>query len=289
MSLGRGLGALISSTAGRQKKEYATGSAKEPVSGQSPKIWEVSLSEITPAPKQPRKYFNPEELDELAASIKKHGILQPLLLSEKANGGYEIIAGERRWRAAKLAGLAIVPAIVKQLPDLEKLEVSLIENIQRADLNSMEEACAYKRLVDEFNLTQQEVADKVGKSRPAVANTIRLLELPNEVQKALVEKRINTGQAKALLSLRNEKEQLDALSSMLGQKISVRELERAVQKIRPAGFSRRDPNLAYLEEKLRTALGTKANITQKGEQGIIAINYYSKEELARVIKKIVGE
>jgi ParB family chromosome partitioning protein len=289
MSLGRGLGALITptTTKERQRKEYSTGS-KDPGSS-AQKIWTVPVSEITSNAKQPRKYFNPEELDELAKSIKEHGILQPLLLAEKRDGGYEIIAGERRWRGAKLAGLAVVPAIVKELPEQAKLEVALIENIQRADLNSIEEAFAYKRLVDEFKLTQQEVADKVGKSRPAVANFIRLLELPDEVQNALIEKRINTGQARALLSLNNKKEQLDALSSMLGQKITVRELEKSVAKIKIGGYTRRDPNLAYMEEKLRAALGTKVNITQKGEQGVVAINYYSKEELARVIKKIIDE
>lgn len=289
MSLGRGLGALITPTTTneRQKKEYSTGSKELPSTSQ--RIWTVPVSEITPNADQPRKHFNPEELQELSNSIKEHGILQPLLLAEKRDGGYEIIAGERRYRASKLAGLATVPAIVKELSEQSKLEIALIENIQRADLNSIEEAFAYKRLIDEFKLTQQEVADKVGKSRPAVANTIRLLELPDEVQNALIEKKINMGQARALLSLSNKKEQLDALSSMLGQKITVRELEKSVAKMKTDGYTRRDPNLAYLEEKLRAALGTKVNITQKGEQGVVAINYYSKEELARVIKKIIDE
>ncbi|MCX6781533.1 MAG: ParB/RepB/Spo0J family partition protein [Candidatus Magasanikbacteria bacterium] len=287
MSLGRGLGALITPIS-RQKKEYETGTRQSPVADSS-KIWTIPVSEILANAKQPRTHFDPEALQELSVSIKEYGILQPILVAEKRDGGYELIAGERRWRAAKLAGLSTVPALVKQLPELAKLEISLIENIQRADLNSIEEAFAYKRLTDEFNLTQQQVADKIGKSRPAVANTIRLLELPDEVQKALIEKRINTGQARALLSLKNEKEQLDALSSMLGQKISVRELEKVVQKMKPNGFARRDPNLAYIEQKLRATLGTKVNISQKGERGIVAINYYSKEELARVIKKIIGE
>ncbi len=282
------MGALITPTTSRQKKEYETGS-KAGEATNSSKIWIIPISEIFPNANQPRKHFDPEALQELSVSIKEHGVLQPILVAEKRDGGYELIAGERRWRAAKLAGLPSVPALVKQLPELAKLEISLIENIQRADLDPIEEAFAYKRLIDEFNLTQQQVADKLGKSRPAVANIIRLLELPDEVQKALIEKRINMGQARALLSLKNEKEQLDALSSMLGQKISVREMEKIVQKMKPGGFSRRDPNLAYIEQKLRTALGTKVNITQKGESGIVAINYFSKEELARVVKKIIGE
>jgi len=288
MSLGRGLGALITPTTTRQKKEYETG-AKPDASSVPAKIWNIPISEISANAKQPRQHFDPEVLQELSLSIKEHGVLQPILVVEKRDGGYELVAGERRWRASKLAGLTTIPALVKPLSEQAKLEISLIENIQRADLNPIEEAFAYKRLIDEFNLTQQQVADKLGKSRPAVANIIRLLELPDEVQKALIEKRINSGQARALLSLNNEKEQLDALSSMLGQKITVRELEKTVQKMKPNGFARRDPNLAYIEQKLRSALGTKVNITQKGEQGIVAINYYTKEELARVVKKIIGE
>jgi ParB family transcriptional regulator, chromosome partitioning protein len=287
MSLGRGLGALITPTT-RTKKEYSTGAKEASVSAPA-RIWMVPLSEIIPNVKQPRKHFDAETLQELADSIKEHGILQPLLLSEKRDGGYEIVAGERRWRASKIAGLTTVPALVKNFAEREKIEVALIENIQRADLNPIEEAFAFKRLIDEYDLTQADVALKVGKSRPAVANAVRLLELPDAVQKALIDKRINSGQARALLSLRNEKEQLDALFSMLGQKITVRELEKKVQKIKPNAFSRRDPNLAYIEENLRTALGTKVNITQKGETGTIAINYYSKEELARVVKKIIND
>jgi len=288
MSLGRGLGALISpTTSTRQKKSYATG-ASDGIVAQS-KIWTVPVSEITPNAKQPRKHFDAEALAELSQSIKEHGILQPILLAEKRDGGYELIAGERRWRAAKIAGLATVPAIVKQLPEQAKLEISLIENIQRADLNPIEEAFAYKRLIDEFGLTQQAVADKVSKSRPAVANMVRLLELPDQAQKALIEKKINSGQARAMLSLKNEKEQLEALSSMLGQKITVRELEHKARQSKPASFSRRDPNLAYVEQKLRASLGTKVSVTQKGEQGTIGISYYSKEELVRVVKKITGE
>lgn len=288
MSLGRGLGALISPSAPvRQKKSYATGS--DTGSTAQSKIWTVPVSEISPNAKQPRRHFDAEALAELSQSIKEHGILQPVLLAEKRDGGYELIAGERRWRAAKLAGLAAVPAIVKQLPEQAKLELSLVENIQRADLNPIEEAFAYKRLVDEFGLTQQAVADKVSKSRPAVANAMRLLELPDQAQKALIEKKINTGQARAMLSLRNEKEQLAALSSMLGQKITVRDLEQKARQMKPAMSSRRDPNLSYIEEKLRAALGTKVGITQKGEQGTISISYYSKEEMMRVVKKIAGE
>lgn len=288
MSLGRGLGALIGPTVGRQKKEYSTGASRDTGARTPDKIWEVPVSEIKPSEKQPRKHFDPEELDNLAASIKRHGILQPILLSEKKDGSYEIIAGERRWRASKLAGLAVIPALIKSFKDQEKLEIALIENIQREDLNPIEEAFAYKRLIEEFNLTQQDIADKVGKSRPAVANAIRLLELPAEAQKALIDKRINSGQARAILSLDTDSERLEALASILGKKISVREMEQKARSVRSGGWHR-DPNLTFLEEKLRKALGTRVSITQKGGKGTIAISYFSKEELSKLIKLLVSE
>lgn len=278
MALGRGLGALISTTVSKEKNDQDNN-----------KVWAIPLSKITADPQQPRRHFAPEELSELAASIRQHGILQPLLLTEKSDGGYEIVAGERRYRAARLAGLATVPAVVKKtLAGQEKLEMALIENIQREDLNPIEEAFAYKRLIEEFNLTQQMVAEKVGKSRPVVANTVRLLELPEPAQTALVEGKINTGQARALLSLEDSKKQLDTLSSMLGQKITVRELERtaAQDKIKRGEKTRRDPNLLYLEEKLREIFKTKVGITSKGQSGTVVFDYYSKEELERLLKKM---
>lgn len=287
MSLGRGLGALISSTGRKEEIKKPEIINREPMAGQQ-KIWLIPITQITPNAKQPRRHFDPAELEKLADSVKKHGILQPIILVEKPDGDYELVAGERRWRAAKLAGLANMPAIVKILPEEEKLEIALIENIQREDLNPIEEAFAYRRLIDEFHLTQEQVADKVGKSRSAVANIVRLLELPDEIQKALIEKKVSMGQARALLGLKNKSEQLDMLASMMGEKISVRELEHQVRKKVPAGSQRRDPNLMYLEEKLRQALGTKVSITQKGEKGVITINYFSKEELGRIIKKIDG-
>jgi len=282
MSLGRGLGALITPTTA-SRKAIATDQKLD-----SQRIWHIPVSEVHPNPKQPRRYFEQDAMDELADSIRKHGVLEPLLVSEQVGGGYELIAGERRWRACRQVGLPTVPVIVKELADQEKLEISLIENIQRADLNPIEEAFAYKRLIEEFHLTQQEVGEKVGKARPTVANMIRLLDLPEEAQTALILQKINTGQARALLSLEGEA-QLNMLSSMLGQKITVRELEREVSKQRLDKSSlRRDPNLSYLEDKLREALGTKVAISQRGEKGTVTISYFSKEELARVIKKIEG-
>ncbi len=277
MALGRGLSALISSGS-RQKNTDSEQSGQD-------RVWHIPVSSITPNTHQPRRNFSTPELEDLAASIKEHGILQPLLVTERVDGGYELVAGERRWRAAQMAGLATVPALIKKFPDQQKLEVALIENIQRENLNPLEEAFAYQRLMEEFSLTQQDVADKVGKSRPAVANTIRLLSLPEEVKAALIDKRINMGQARALLSLDDSAKQLDMLSSMLGQRITVRELERAVGKQNPHK-SHRDPNLNYLEDQLRTALGTKVTLTKKGERGTIVIDYYSQEELTNLIKKI---
>jgi len=289
MSLGRGLGALIASTTNRQKKVYATGgsSASGDIGDPAQKIWLVPLSEISPNPKQPRQHFSEEGLKELADSIKTHGILQPLILSEKSDGGYEIIAGERRWRAARLAGLATVPAMIKVLPEQAKLEVSLIENLQREDLNPVEEAFAYKRLRDEFGLSNEAISAKVGKSSPVIINTMRLLTLPEEALTALIEGRISRSQARALLGLKTPEEQLDMFHSMFGKKITSFELEREVRKRNPA--ARRDPNVSYLEEKLREKLGTKVSISQKGERGTISISYFSREELKKLIEKISGE
>ena len=304
MSLGRGLGALISSNNNNIKNQPVSTPVaprvtnvvvsekpivKNETKSENPNLWFIPLNKIINNPKQPRQHFKVEELNELAESIKKHGVLQPLLLSERPDGNYEIIAGERRWRASKIAGLATVPAVVKQYKEQEKLEIALIENIQRGDLNSLEEAFAYERLIKEFDLTQEEVAQRVGKSRSTVANTIRLLELPEKVKEALVEGKISAGQARSLLALPDDKQRLETLSSMLGQKITVRELEREAQKIKLKKVPlKRDANLMFLEEKLREALGTKVSIVARGESGSINIAYYSKEELVQLIRKIAG-
>lgn len=284
MSIGRGLNALLSATSARKKTIFETGDTNLPG-----RVWSVPVSEIVPNSQQPRRHFSEVELQELAGSIKEHGILQPLLVAEKTDGGYELIAGERRLRAAQLAGLATVPVIVKAAAESEKLELALIENIQRQDLNALEEAFAYQRLVEEFGLTQQQVAEKVGKSRPAVTNMIRLLELPEEIQQALVEEKINMGQARALLSIEKKEQQLELLASMLGQKITVRELERAAQA-QPGRKPtlRKDPNIVYLENQLRAKLGSRVAISTKGERGTITIDYYSKEELKRLVELLGG-
>jgi len=279
MALGRGLNALI-------------GNAKMTIKNESSnldkdKIWYIPISEIVANAQQPRKHFGEESLQDLANSIKEHGVLQPLLVIEKLNGGYELVAGERRLRASKLAGLATVPAMVKKMDNQQKLEVALIENIQREDLNPLEEAFSYRRLIDEFELTQEEIAKKVGKSRPAVANTIRLLELPEEAKQALVNQKINVGQARALLSLKSESQQLDALKSILGEKITVRELEKEVRRKNPSSANRKDPNITFLEDELRSVLQAKVLITNKGGKGNIIISYHSKEELKEIVDKFI--
>ena len=285
MSLGRGLGALITPTGtGRKQTIFSTG--QTPAAG-GEKVWSIPLTEITADAKQPRRNFSAIELQELADSIKLHGVLQPILVSEKANGGYEIIAGERRYRATQLAGLPTIPALVKKFADRERLEIALVENLQRQDLNPIEEAAGYDRLIKEFGLTQEQVAQKVGKSRPAVANLVRLLTLPEAIQTALIKGDINTGQARSLLTLPSATEQLAMLSSMRGQKITVRELESKVRTAVPSSKpSHRDPNISYLENQLRQTLGAKATITQKGGRGTITIEYHSPEELSDLIKKI---
>jgi ParB family transcriptional regulator, chromosome partitioning protein len=287
MAIGKGLGALITSTNGARKKHiYKTESKNET---NTEKVWLIPVSEIEPSKGQPRKDFPQGALQEMAESIKEHGVLQPLLVSEKLDGSYELIAGERRWRAAKMAGLATVPALVKEFAEQQKLEVALIENIQRQDLNPIEEAFAYKRLIDEFGLTQKQAAEKLGKSRPVVANTIRLLDLPAHMQQALIENKIGYGQARALLSITDLSKQEEAFQSTQGKKITSRDLERigARQNAGKKGARQRDPNIMYMEDQLRHTLNTKVNISGAGKRGTITIDYYSPDELASIIKKIL--
>lgn len=279
MPLGRGLNALISTN---KKTDSSVVSGE----GLKNKVWQIPIDDIETNVKQPRQYFDETALFELRDSIKEHGILQPLLVVEKPNGGYELIAGERRLRAAKLAGLTTVPALVRYFEEQQKLEVALIENIQRENLNPLEEAFSYQRLIDEFGLTQQEVAQKVGKSRSAVANTIRLLDLPKEAKIALEHGKISAGQARAILSLKTEAEMLSALKSTLGEKITVREMEQNARKKINKIDSKKDPNITYLEGKLRTALGAKVSITERNGKGNINIFFHDLGELRGLVENI---
>src|SRR5690606_19303046 len=251
--------------------------------------------DIEPNPYQPRRHFDPESLAELAASIKEHGVLQPLLVRRKGSG-YQLIAGERRWRAAQQAGLRTVPVVVKELDDRTIMEIALVENLQREDLNPIEEAEAYQRLITEFNLTQEEVAKAVGKSRSAVANTLRLLNLPEAVQKLVTNGQLTMGHARALLSLEQPEQQLYLSEKIIKEHLTVRETEELVRQALLSGVSREtstgekkrqpvrqrlDPNLQAIVEDMTRLFGTKVRIKSSGERGKIEIEFYSQEELAR--------
>ena len=285
MALGKGLNSLIPQQKTRKKiRRESSFSA-----GDNNKIWKIAIEEIVPNSSQPRKNFSHGDLEDLVLSIKKHGILQPLIVTENPDGGYELIAGERRLRASQIAGLAEVPIIIRSATEQEKLELALIENIQIQDLNPIEEAVAYARLVNEFNLTQEQVSEQMGKSRSTIANILRLLNLPDQIQEALIEGKITTGKAKALLGLKTEKEQLEVFSDMIGTRMSVRDLERDINrnhKKSKKGMTRRDPNLLAQEEILEDRFGTKVQITQKGEKGKIIIEYNSLEELKKILREL---
>lgn len=252
----------------------------------------VKLTKVEPSREQPRKQFDADALQELAESIKQFGILQPLLVQKKEDY-YEIIAGERRWRASKLAGLKEVPVIVKEFTEQEAVEISLIENIQREDLNPIEEAMAYKRLMEEFHLKQDAIAERVSKSRTAVTNSMRLLKLDDRVQQMLIDEMISTGHARALLALESKDAQAEAAVKVFDEKLSVRETERLVKELlNPVQKKEEKPKnqaeeLVYknLEEKIKQIIGSKVAINRKTDnKGKIEIEYYSQEELERIVE-----
>ena len=253
----------------------------------------VSLTEVVPNQEQPRKEFKDASIHELAESIRQYGVLQPLLVQKK-DKYYVIVAGERRWRAAKEAGLKKIPVILKNFDDQEQMEISLIENIQREDLNAIEEAEAYRRLIDEFHLTQDEVAVKVGKSRSTITNALRLLKLAKPVRHLLVNGDISMGHARALLAVENEEAQISAAHQVIQKKLSVRETEKLVKNILKPRKQRVKPEmdeqtaLAYksIEENLQKLVGSKVLIKPEGDRGKIEIEYYSQEELERIIDLI---
>ena len=249
----------------------------------------MNISKVVPNRSQPRKNFNEDALNELADSIKEHGIIEPLIVQDRKDH-YEIIAGERRWRAANIAGLTEVPIIIKDLTELEIVELALIENIQREDLNPIEEAQAYKRLIDEFNLKQDEVADKVSKSRTSITNTMRLLKLCPEVQQMLIDEMISAGHARALLGIENAQVQSELAQQAFDQKMSVREIEKLVRNIgkeKKAKLKKDEQiSIAYkeYENKLKEKLGTKVNINLKENgSGKIEIEFYSNDDFERII------
>ena len=278
--LGRGLEALI--PAAEEAEAAARG------------VIEAPLASIAPNPLQPRAPIRDQDLVELAASIEEHGIIQPLVVS-RAPDGYQLIAGERRWRAARLAGLSQVPVIVKDVAPSEMLELALVENVQRSDLNALEEAMAYRQLIDEFALTQEQVARRVGKSRVAVANTLRLLKAARGVQEALLEDRISEGHARALLGLEQAEAQEAALKTVLKHGLNVRQTEELVRRL--LGQDREEqqparevsPETRALEARFREALGTKVNLTRSGKGGRVVIYFYSDEELDALYERIVEQ
>ncbi|MDQ3018592.1 MAG: ParB/RepB/Spo0J family partition protein [bacterium] len=261
----------------------------EKVSYADAQIQELDITKIVPNPFQPRKIFRPEALQELADSIREHGVIQPLVVTETPNG-YEIVVGERRFRASQLAGLAKIPAIVKKtLHDQTKLEVALIENIQRQELNAIEEAQAYDRLIKTFNMTQEQVAKKVGKSRPAITNTLRLLNLPAEIQRGVVEGKITEGHARAILGLPDIEKQILMFQLIQEQGLNVRQVEAKVREIvvkRKMDAAMPDPKLMAIESELRGKLGAQVKIQRQGRGGRITIEFFSDEDLDEILNRM---
>jgi ParB family chromosome partitioning protein len=272
-ALGRGLEALI------------------PLAKGEPGIVEIPLGEIRPSPFQPRKRFDDKKLEELAASIRARGILSPVIVRQ-IPGGYELVAGERRLRAAERAGLERIPAVVREISNAEMLEVALIENVQREDLNPIEEAEVYRRLIEEFGLIQEEMAARVGKDRASIANTLRLLKLPHPIREDLIEGAMSAGHGRALLGLEGRDLQLKAREAVIRRGLSVRATELLVRRLNsgPAAqdrsIRRKAPGLAQAEEQLRRALATKVRIIRQGQRGRIELEFYSEDDLERLVRKI---
>lgn len=276
--LGRGLDALFSNSLMDANDSVKT----------------VSISSIVPNPRQPRTRFTDNELSELADSIREHGVIQPLIVSEQGDGTYTLIAGERRLRASQIAGLNTVPVVTRQADDRELLELALIENIQREDLSPLEAAEAYKSLEENFNLTHEEISKRVGKNRASVTNTMRLLKLPGEVQKALLEKKITEGHARVLLSLPTPQAQINAMNHIIKNELNVRQTEEYIRSLlgesnKKTKTAKTDltPELKEIENKLRQSIGTKVSLRPtKNGAGSISIHYYSDEELESIIDKL---
>jgi ParB family transcriptional regulator, chromosome partitioning protein len=273
--LGRGLAALIPSAA----------------PGQSP-VRDLLVTSIRPHPDQPRRAFDPDELQQLADSIVTHGLLQPIIVVE-AGDRYTLVAGERRLRAAVMAGRETIPAIVRTANEEEQLELALVENIQRSDLNALEEAHAYQHLIDAFGLTQERVAERVGRSRPSVANTLRILSTAPEVQLALADGAISGGHARALASLPDHAQQRALLGTIVARALSVRQVEALVASARDGTMARHqrsqhpvDPDIQHLEARMREALGTKVTIAPGRQGGRITINWYDHDDLDRLVDRL---
>lgn len=293
--LGKGLDSLIPTNVMMESEvKHATVSTASSPEEEKDGTLMVKLSKVEPNREQPRKNFDEDSLQELAESLKQFGMLQPILVQNRGDY-YEIIAGERRWRAAKIAGLKEVPVIVRELTDQEIVEISLIENIQREDLNPIEEAQAYKRLLTEFHLKQDEVAERVSKSRTAVTNSMRLLKLCDEVQKMVVDDMISTGHARALISIEDPEEQYLIAQKIFDEKLSVREVEKLVKDLhklpKPPKEENKTLQAIYQEisERLKQSLSTKVSVSAKQNgAGKIEIEFYNHEDLERLLERITG-
>lgn len=285
-ALGRGLSALI--PAAPPPAPATSGGPPRP------QVLSLPIEELERDERQPRQHFDPLKLEELASSIRTRGIVQPVLV-RRENGRYRIIAGERRWRAAQLAGLKEVPAIVREASQKEAFEIALIENLQREDLNPIEEAEGYKRLIDEHGLTQELVASRVGKDRSSVANALRLLHLPKDIKEALMDGSLNMGHARALLGLADAEAMRKAAAEVAGKKLSVRATESLVRKLKdhkdaPAEAEKQEsPQVRSLVEQLQRALGTKARIVDKGGKGRIELDFFSYEDLDRILARLLPD
>ena len=308
--LGRGLSALIPDSPRTDDAADVSPESQTPATPGAPGVptTEVLIDRIEPNPQQPRTMFQEEQLQELADSIREHGIIQPLLVSQQSGGLYQLIAGERRWRAARLAGLERVPVTVRQTTPQELLELAIIENVQRADLSPLEEAAAYQRLIDDFHLTQQQVAQRVGRSRTAVANTVRLLDLPTELRDSLAAGDISEGHARALLGAPDTEPMLQAWRSVVAGSLNVRQTEQLVRKLRepaPATEAALDQAVTAIADpgsrgpvvvtegiaiSLQRALGTKVTLRRAQDgSGTMTIHFYSDEELDGILERLLDE
>lgn len=294
--LGRGLGALIMDTAVTPVAPEVAAQAE------AGGVQLIDIDRLLPNPRQPRTSFDPAALEELAASIRTHGVIQPLVVTAAADqpGRYWLVAGERRWRAARIAGLKEVPVIVREATPQQLMEWALVENVQRADLNPIEEATAFQTLMAEFGLTQAEVAERVGKSRPAIANAVRLLSLPLEAQQAVIDGQITAGHARALLGLSDPEAIRRALSEVIRRELSVRQTEALVRRMseppaKPASPEAEEnpqlrSHLRYMEDRFRSVLGTKVSLSRNPDgAGKLVVHFYSDEDLEAIFRLITGE
>ncbi|NLM12048.1 MAG: ParB/RepB/Spo0J family partition protein [Clostridiaceae bacterium] len=273
-ALGKGLGALLDA---------------ENILSDDSGIVSLKITDIEPNKEQPRKNFNQEKLQALAESINQHGVVQPIIVKKKAKG-YTIIAGERRWRAAKIAGLKTIPAIIKDLSSRETMEIALIENLQREDLNPIEEAEAYQKLIDEHGLTQEALSKLVGKSRAAIANSVRLLSLTEKIKDMLINELLTPGHARTLITVEDAEDQIKLAEEIINKNLSVRETEKLVNEQKSTKKKKRkvskDANILDIEERLKSILGTKVDLRHSNNKGKIIIEYYSNDEFNRIIELI---